>query len=111
MNLRSMLAAVGLCSGLVAAGPASAFTECKADKDCKTTEACLGGACVDKSRLCKTDADCKGWQSCKPGCPPVAISVDGGSGSSGGGSTGCASSDGDACSDPVPPQADRVGGR
>jgi hypothetical protein len=107
MNLRFLVAALGLCSGLLATASAGA-AECKADKDCKATETCLGGFCYDKTRVCKTDADCKGWQTCTPGCPYAGVTTVEGGGS--GGSAGCVRSDGDACSDPEPPSADAGAG-
>lgn len=79
---------------MVWAGSAFAGVYCVDGAACKATEACHGGLCVPKDRLCKDTTGCKAWQVCDMTCPG-APSVGGGGG---GDQTGCASSDGDACS-------------
>jgi MYXO-CTERM domain-containing protein len=93
-NASSALAA-GVAT-LLATGAAWATDYCY-DKACPTAgDACHAGVCVPKDKVCKTDAGCKAWQKCDFTCPGGGVATSGG-GTTTPGSTGCASSDGDAC--------------
>ncbi len=94
-------------TAVLGASSAMALESCNDTKVCsKASDTCHGGVCVPKDRLCKTDAGCKGWQVCDMTCPGVSSSPTSGGGTSTPGSTGCASSDGDACSTSPAPSTD-----